>query len=47
LDVYKLKYIMHGIFGIQGPHYGGTGCFHRRKIIYGLSLDTVESINGQ
>lgn len=26
-----------GIGGIQGPFYGGTGCFHRRKIIYGTS----------
>ncbi|XP_068658841.1 cellulose synthase-like protein H1 isoform X1 [Aristolochia californica] len=24
-----------GFAGIQGPFYGGTGCFHRRKIIYG------------
>ncbi|KAH7680949.1 Cellulose synthase protein [Dioscorea alata] len=24
-----------GIAGLQGPFYGGTGCFHRRKIIYG------------
>ena len=21
--------------GIQGPFYSGTGCFHRRKVIYG------------
>ncbi|KAG1369832.1 cellulose synthase-like protein H1 [Cocos nucifera] len=24
-----------GIGGIQGPFYAGTGCFHRRKILYG------------
>ncbi|KAG1369831.1 cellulose synthase-like protein H2 [Cocos nucifera] len=24
-----------GFGGIQGPVYGGTGCFHRRKILYG------------
>ncbi|XP_073099475.1 cellulose synthase-like protein H1 [Elaeis guineensis] len=24
-----------GFGGIQGPFYGGTGCFHRRKILYG------------
>ncbi|KAG0448504.1 hypothetical protein HPP92_027814 [Vanilla planifolia] len=24
-----------GFSGIQGPLYGGTGCFHRRKAIYG------------
>ncbi|XP_061970024.1 cellulose synthase-like protein H1 isoform X1 [Populus nigra] len=29
------KYIGNGIVGIQGPFYGGTGCFHRRKVIYG------------
>nr|DAD23429.1 TPA_asm: hypothetical protein HUJ06_024892 [Nelumbo nucifera] len=33
------KFIMPGIVGIQGPFYGGTGCFHRRKVIYGLSPD--------
>ncbi|GFZ03821.1 cellulose synthase-like B [Actinidia rufa] len=33
------EYIGHGIVGIQGPLYGGTGCFHRRKVIYGLSPD--------
>jgi hypothetical protein len=41
------KYMAHGISGIQGPFYGGTGCFHRRKIMYGLSPDAVESINGK
>ena len=25
----------------------GTGCFHRRKIIYGLQLDNIASINGK
>ncbi|KAF8396418.1 hypothetical protein HHK36_018037 [Tetracentron sinense] len=25
-----------GVGGIQGPFYGGMGCFHRRKDIYGL-----------
>uniref|UniRef100_A0A7N0RIY2 Cellulose synthase-like protein H1 n=1 Tax=Kalanchoe fedtschenkoi TaxID=63787 RepID=A0A7N0RIY2_KALFE len=28
-----------GMVGIQGPAYSGTGCFHRRKIIYGLPND--------
>ena len=41
------KYMTHGTAGIQGPLYSGTGCFHRRKIIYGISPDTVESINGK
>ncbi|KAF8414123.1 hypothetical protein HHK36_002122 [Tetracentron sinense] len=31
------EYLARGIGGIQGPFYGGTGCFHRRKVIYGLS----------
>ncbi|KAG5545589.1 hypothetical protein RHGRI_017925 [Rhododendron griersonianum] len=32
-----VKYLGRGVAGIQGPFYGGTGCFHRRKVIYGLS----------
>ncbi|XP_074578313.1 cellulose synthase-like protein H1 isoform X2 [Curcuma longa] len=28
--------IMPGIQGIQGPFYAGTGCFQRRKVIYGV-----------
>ncbi|XP_058072602.1 cellulose synthase-like protein H1 [Magnolia sinica] len=31
--------VMRGIAGIQGPLYGGTGCFHRRKVIYGQPPD--------
>ena len=31
-----------GLAGLQGPFYGGTGCFHRRKVIYGLSPDNIE-----
>ncbi|KAG6717656.1 hypothetical protein I3842_04G111900 [Carya illinoinensis] len=41
------EYIGHGIAGLQGPFYAGTGCFHRRKIIYGLSPDNMASINGK
>ncbi|XP_058759228.1 cellulose synthase-like protein H1 isoform X1 [Vicia villosa] len=38
------KYLLGaGIVGLQGPFYGGTNCFHRRKIIYGLSPDDVEN----
>ena len=37
----------HGIAGLQGPFYGGTGCFHSRKVIYGLSPDDVDSVNGK
>ncbi|XP_028071915.1 cellulose synthase-like protein H1 [Camellia sinensis] len=36
------EYLGHGLVGIQGPFYGGTGCFHRRKVIYGLSPDDNE-----
>ncbi|KAI4334133.1 hypothetical protein L6164_018862 [Bauhinia variegata] len=31
-----------GMAGIQGPLYGGTNCFHRRKVIYGLSPDGMK-----
>lgn len=31
-----------GRVGIQGPTYAGTGCFHRRKIIYGSSPNHAE-----
>ncbi|KAJ0052403.1 hypothetical protein Pint_01998 [Pistacia integerrima] len=37
------EYVGKGIVGIQGPFYGGTGCFHRRKVIYGLWPDEVEN----
>jgi hypothetical protein len=26
-----------GISGLQGMFYGGTGCFHRRKVFYGTT----------
>ncbi|KAL8088060.1 hypothetical protein AgCh_037994 [Apium graveolens] len=35
--VVLVKFVGHGLAGIQGPMYGGTNCFHRRKVIYGLS----------
>ena len=31
-----------GMGGIQGPPYMGTGCFHRRKLIYAFSLDDTD-----
>jgi hypothetical protein len=37
------QYLARGIVGIQGPFYGGTGCFHKRKVIYGLSPHDEES----
>ncbi|KAI5390147.1 cellulose synthase-like protein H1 isoform X1 [Lathyrus oleraceus] len=33
-----------GLAGLQGPLYCGTNCFHRRKVIYGLSPDDVENV---
>uniref|UniRef100_A0A2N9J5C4 Glycosyltransferase 2-like domain-containing protein n=1 Tax=Fagus sylvatica TaxID=28930 RepID=A0A2N9J5C4_FAGSY len=41
----EIAILGHGIAGIQGPFYGGTGCFHRRKVIYSLSPDNVDSVN--
>ncbi|XP_004506254.1 cellulose synthase-like protein H1 isoform X2 [Cicer arietinum] len=38
-----LKYLGAGLAGLQGIFYGGTNCFHRRKVIYGLSPDDVEN----
>ncbi|CAK9315546.1 unnamed protein product [Citrullus colocynthis] len=33
--VVLFEYMARGIMGLQGPLYSGTGCFHRRKVIYG------------
>ncbi|XP_076884295.1 cellulose synthase-like protein H1 [Bidens hawaiensis] len=33
----NLYYLLNGMASIQGMIYGGTNCFHRRKVIYGLS----------
>ncbi|KAG9455044.1 hypothetical protein H6P81_007948 [Aristolochia fimbriata] len=47
------KVIVHGIAGLQGPIYGGTGCVHRRKIIYGqppqaaATNDVVEDVQSK
>ncbi|KAG5545591.1 hypothetical protein RHGRI_017927 [Rhododendron griersonianum] len=42
------EYLGRGLAGIQGPFYGGTGCFHRRKVIYGLSpYEYDEEISGK
>ncbi|KAF6173251.1 hypothetical protein GIB67_026946 [Kingdonia uniflora] len=45
------EYLMRGMAGIQGPLYGGTGCFHRRKVIYGESpvqpKNTRSNVNGK
>lgn len=34
---YLMQYIGGGFAGLQGIIYAGTNCFHRRKVIYGLS----------
>ncbi|KAI3753374.1 hypothetical protein L2E82_25426 [Cichorium intybus] len=40
----NLYYLALGICGIQGTFYGGTNCFHKRKVIYGSSpYDTIKS----
>ncbi|XP_019453796.1 PREDICTED: cellulose synthase-like protein H1 isoform X2 [Lupinus angustifolius] len=40
--VVMFKYIGAGLAGLQGPFYGGTNCFHRRKVIYGLYPYNIE-----
>ncbi|XP_066347201.1 cellulose synthase-like protein H1 isoform X1 [Miscanthus floridulus] len=32
--------VVHGVAGLQGIFYCGTGCFHRRKVIYGVPPDS-------
>ncbi|CAB4274168.1 unnamed protein product [Prunus armeniaca] len=36
--VLALKTSWPGFAGMQGPVYAGTGCFQRRKVIYGFNL---------
>ncbi|XP_030544378.1 cellulose synthase-like protein H1 isoform X3 [Rhodamnia argentea] len=43
--VVLFEYLGRGIVGIQGPFYAGTGCFHRRKVIYGLWPDDTKTKN--
>ncbi|GMH11022.1 hypothetical protein Nepgr_012863 [Nepenthes gracilis] len=33
----NILFFFRAAAGNQGPSYEGTGCFHRRKVIYGLS----------
>jgi len=37
--LHVMQYIGGGFAGLQGIIYAGTNCFHRRKVIYGLSPD--------
>ncbi|XP_027339841.1 cellulose synthase-like protein B4 [Abrus precatorius] len=41
--VAAFEYIIRGIAGLQGPYYVGTNTFHRRKAIYGLYPNEIES----
>ncbi|KAK3404472.1 hypothetical protein EUGRSUZ_K00778 [Eucalyptus grandis] len=43
--VVLFEYMGRGIVGIQGPFYSGTGCFHRRKVIYGSWPDDMKTEN--
>ncbi|CAH2065651.1 unnamed protein product [Thlaspi arvense] len=36
------SYLGPGFSGIQGPMYTGTGCFHTRRVMYGLSPENLE-----
>ncbi|CDY19146.1 BnaA04g18860D [Brassica napus] len=36
------SYVGRGFAGIQGPVYAGSGCFHTRRVMYGLSVDDLE-----
>ncbi|VVB07425.1 unnamed protein product [Arabis nemorensis] len=36
------SYRGRGVAGIQGPIYEGSGCFHTRRVMYGLSPDDLE-----
>ncbi|KAJ4730067.1 Cellulose synthase [Melia azedarach] len=41
------EYMVKGVAEIQGPPYEGTGCFHRRKVIYGLGPDEVTNLTSE
>ncbi|CAO2035026.1 unnamed protein product [Urochloa humidicola] len=36
-----------GIAGLQGMFYAGTGCFHRRKVIYGAPPESIADVQLQ
>uniref|UniRef100_A0A0E0KQQ8 Cellulose synthase-like protein H1 n=1 Tax=Oryza punctata TaxID=4537 RepID=A0A0E0KQQ8_ORYPU len=40
-EIFSGFMIGSGVAGIQGLFYGGTGCFHRRKAIYGIEPDSI------
>ncbi|KAF3443443.1 hypothetical protein FNV43_RR13125 [Rhamnella rubrinervis] len=41
--VVTFKHVGRGLAGLQGFLYGGTGCFHRRTVIYGACPDDNEA----
>ncbi|KAF7805783.1 cellulose synthase-like protein H1 isoform X1 [Senna tora] len=43
--VVLFTYMGAGLAGLQGPLYGGTNCFHRRKVLYGLSPHDIQNGN--
>ncbi|XP_038902760.1 cellulose synthase-like protein H1 [Benincasa hispida] len=43
--IVSMEYIVPGLAGSQGPSYMGTGCIHRRKVLYGQSPNE-HKING-
>lgn len=40
-----MKVDFHGLDGIGGPLYVGTGCFHRRDILLGKSFSNESKID--
>ncbi|XP_049936399.1 cellulose synthase-like protein H1 isoform X1 [Nymphaea colorata] len=42
-----IKRLMPGTNAYQGPTYGGTGCFHRRKVIYGQQPPERQEANNE
>ncbi|KFK31111.1 hypothetical protein AALP_AA6G069500, partial [Arabis alpina] len=41
LNIFK-SFMERGVAGIQGPIYAGSGCFHTRRVMYGLSPGDLE-----
>ncbi|XP_038902679.1 cellulose synthase-like protein H1 [Benincasa hispida] len=40
-----MQIVVCGMAGVQGPMYMGTGCIHRRKVLYGQSPNEEANIN--
>ncbi|TVU27970.1 hypothetical protein EJB05_19476, partial [Eragrostis curvula] len=38
------KKLGYGFAGLQGIYYNGTGCFHRRKVIYGVPPNCTTNV---